>query len=128
MKFLILIYCGPGGWMLPGFLRSPEAPAMSRVDRAGPTETLFTELTESGELVAGTALADPLDGRTVRVHDGVPTVEDGPHDATRAQLAGYVVVDCEHRHRAGEIAARFPSARSGAVEVRPIMDMSGQEM
>ncbi|MBE1490435.1 YciI family protein [Plantactinospora soyae] len=112
MKYLILIYCEPA----------------DRAGLAGLTEALFTEITESGELVAGTALADPLDSRTVRVHDGVPTVRDGPYDAVRAQLAGYVVVDCEHRDRAGEIAARFPSARSGAVEVRPIMDMSGQEM
>jgi hypothetical protein len=104
-----LIYCEP----------------VDRAGLAGLTEALFTE---SGELVAGTALTDPLASRTVRVHGGVPTVRDGPYDAVRAQLAGYVVVDCEHRDRAGEIAARFPSARSGAVEVRPIMDMSGQEM
>ena len=38
------------------------------------------------------------------------------------------MVDCDSPERATEIAARFPDARFAAVEVRPIMDMSGQEM
>jgi hypothetical protein len=38
------------------------------------------------------------------------------------------VVDCETPERAAEIGSRFPDARFTAVEVRPIMGMSGQEM
>ncbi|MDT0447014.1 YciI family protein [Streptomyces johnsoniae] len=38
------------------------------------------------------------------------------------------MLDCESPERAAEVAARFPDARLSAVEVRPIMDGSGQEM
>jgi hypothetical protein len=68
------------------------------------------------------------DARTVRVRDGVPATTDGPFGEAGEQLAGYFVADCESLERATEIAARFPDARFAAVEVRPIMDLSGQEM
>jgi hypothetical protein len=58
----------------------------------------------------------------------VPVATDGPYLEAKEQLAGYFVIDCEGPERAAEIAARFPDARFAAVEVRPIMDMSGQEM
>jgi hypothetical protein len=78
--------------------------------------------------VAGEALADPALTKHVRGREGVPVITDGPYLEAKEQLAGYFVVDCESPERAAEIAARFPDARFAAVEVRPIMDMSGQEM
>jgi hypothetical protein len=58
----------------------------------------------------------------------VPVTTDGPYVESKEQLAGYFVLDCESPERAASIAARFPDARFAAVEVRPIMDMAGQEM
>lgn len=74
------------------------------------------------------ALAHPAKTRSVRVRDGVPVTTDGPYVETKEQLAGYFVLDCESLERAEEIAASFPDARFAAVEVHPIMDLSGQEM
>jgi hypothetical protein len=131
MKYLLLIYSNPENWEHPMFLRTPEFLAMSQDERdelARQAEALHKEITESGELVVGAALADPVNSRTVRVHEGVPAATDGPYLEAKEQLAGYFVVDCDSPERATEIAARFPDARFAAVEVRPIMDMSGQEM
>lgn len=86
------------------------------------------EIVESGELVSGAPLADPGATRLVRVRDGGTDVTDGPFIEGKEQLAGYFVVDCESEQRACEIASRFPDARFATVEVRPIMDLGGQEM
>ncbi len=131
MKYLIMIYSNPETWEHPMFLHHPDVLALPESERAELVrqgEVLLAEISESGELVDGVALADPATARTARPRDGVPAVTDGPYLEAKEQLAGYFVVDCETRERAAEIALRFPDARLGAVEVRPIMDMSGQEM
>jgi hypothetical protein len=55
-------------------------------------------------------------------------VTDGPFSEAKEQFVGYFLVDCETPERAVEIASRFPDARFAPVEVRPVMDFSGQEM
>jgi len=131
MKYLLLIYSNPESWEHPIFLRTPEFLAMPPDERAELTrqaEELHQEITESGEFVVGTALADPVTAKTIRIREGVQVATDGPYLEAKEQLAGYFVIDCDSPERAAEIAARFPDARFAAVEVRPIMDMSGQEM
>ncbi|GAB7039145.1 MULTISPECIES: YciI family protein [Catenuloplanes] len=131
MKYLLLIYSNPENWEHPVFLRHPEflaMPASERAALAHESEDLHREIRESGELLAGAALADPLTTRTVRVRDGSPTVTDGPYPEVKEHLAGYLLLDCDGPERAAEIAARIPDARFAAVEVHPIMALSGQEM
>jgi hypothetical protein len=55
-------------------------------------------------------------------------VTDGPYVEAKEFLAGYYVVDCDRVERANELAARIPDARFTAIEVRPIMDVGGEEM
>jgi hypothetical protein len=105
--------------------------AWSEQERAalfGEVDVIMKELTESGELVGGEALADASNTRTVRVRDGVPATTDGPFAEAKEQLAGYLMVECESPERAVEIAARWPDARYFAMEVRPVMNQSGTEM
>ncbi|GAA4099369.1 MULTISPECIES: YciI family protein [Actinomadura] len=131
MKYLLLIYSNPENWEHPLYLRDPRFLALPEEEREELTrqaDRLWEEIIESGELVSGTALADPVNTRTVRARDGVPVATDGPYIEAKEQLAGYFVIDCETPERAAEIAARFPDARLAAVEIRPIMDFSGQEM
>ncbi|WP_216213803.1 YciI family protein [Amycolatopsis aidingensis] len=131
MKYLILIYSNPKTWGHPIFERTPEFQALPEGEQAAlseQAEELRQEIIESGEFVAGTALADPILARTVRVRDGLPVATDGPYSETKEQLAGYFVVDCASPERAAEIAGRFPDARFAGVEVRPIMETAGQEM
>ncbi|SEP52376.1 YciI family protein [Amycolatopsis saalfeldensis] len=131
MKYLLLIYSNPENWEHPIFLRNPEFLAMPAVEQEALTarsDALHRELDESGELLVAAALADPLNTRSVRVRDGVRAVTDGPYVEVKEQLAGYLLVDCESVERAVQIASEIPDARFGAVEVHPIMGMSGQEM
>ncbi|WP_067488451.1 YciI family protein [Actinomadura hibisca] len=121
MKYLLLIYSNPESWEHPMFERDPEFLALAQAEREEiiqGAEDVFAEISESGELVGGVALADPAGTVTVRA----TVVTDGPYLEAKEQLAGYFVLDCASPERAAEIAARFPDARFGAVEIRPIVD------
>ena len=91
-------------------------------------DAVIEELTGSGELIGTEALADPGNTRTVRVRDGVPAITDGPLAEAKEHFGGYLLVDVESPERALEIAARFPSARFGPLEVRPLMDSGGADV
>lgn len=120
MKYMLLIYDNPG--TRERFFGPQGRELMAEVD------DLVKELTESGELVGGEALADPSNTRTVRVRDDAPAITDGPLAEAKEHFAGYLIVDCESLERATEIAARWPNARFTAMEVRPVMDPAGTEM
>ena len=131
MKYLLMIWSNPQTWGHPSFLRTHEAAAMTGDERAGllrDFEELLAEISESGELVTAQALADPVTARSVRVRDGASLVTDGPIASSKEQMAGYFVVDCASPERAEEIAARFPDARFAAVEVRPLMGGSAEDL
>jgi hypothetical protein len=118
MKYMLLIYDNPD--TRDAFFGERGAELMAEVD------AIMRELTESGELVGGQALADPSNSKTVRIREGVPAVTDGPYAESKEQMGGYLIVECESEERAVEIAVRWPNARFGAMEVRPIMDASGE--
>lgn len=131
MKYLLLIWSNPESWEHPMFARDPgflALPEGERDELRRQADELHREIVESGELVAGSALADPVTSRSVRVRDGLPATTDGPYIEAKEQLAGYFVLDCESLERACEIAAKFPDALFTGVEVRPIMHTAGQEM
>jgi hypothetical protein len=113
VQYLLLIYNNPATYA-----------AWSEEQRAalfGDVDVIMKELTDSGELVGGQALADAAESTTIRVRDGAPVTTDGPFIETKEQLAGYLIVDCATRARAEEIAARWPDARHFAMEVRQIL-------
>jgi hypothetical protein len=89
---------------------------------------IMSELSESGELIGGHALADPSVTKTVRVRDGAVATTDGPFVEAKEQFAGTIMVDVESEERAIEIAASWPDARYYAMEVRAIMHTSGAEV
>ena len=61
--------------------------------------------------------------RTVRVRAGSLTVSDGPAVKADEFLTGYFVIGVESLETAIDWAARVPNARTGSVEVRPVMDI-----
>lgn len=131
MKYMIAIYSDPVTWGHPTFLHASETQGRTQEERDQMTrqfEELLEEITASGELVGGEALADPVTVQKVRVRDGAVAVTDGPFAEAKEQLAGFFLVDCESIERAIEIASRFPNAQFEPVEVRPVMNLSGQEM
>ena len=48
---------------------------------------------------------------------------DGPFAETREQLGGYYLLEAKDLNEAIQIAARIPGAKTGCVEVRPIMEV-----
>lgn len=120
MKYMLLIHDNPDTREV--FFGEGGAGLMAEID------ALVAELTASGELVGSEALADPSNTKTVRVRDGIPAITDGPLAEAKEHFGGYLIVDCESIERAIEIAARWPSARFTALEVRPIMDVGGDDV
>jgi hypothetical protein len=81
---------------------------------------LTAALRAAGQLVMGDALEPVTTATTVRLRGGKRIVSDGPFAETREQVVGYYVIDADDLDQALAVAARVPTARHGAVEVRPI--------
>lgn len=120
MKYMLMIYDNPG--TREAFFGEEGKTLMADMD------ALMQEITASGELIGGEALADPSNTKTVRVRDGATVITDGPFAEAKEHLGGYLIVECESPERATEIAARWPNAKFCAMEVRPLMEQSGGEL
>jgi hypothetical protein len=110
MQYLLLIYENEAG--------------RQSVDRSKMMEEYgkFTKsIIESGNFKAGDALQPTSTATTVRLKDGKPMTTHGPFAETREALLGYYLIDAKDLDQALGIAARVPSAKIGAIEVRPIM-------
>src|ERR1700740_842162 len=82
----------------------------------------FTQsIIQSGNFKAGDGLQPTSTATTVRVRDGKTLTTDGPFAETREQLGGYYLVEAKDLDAALGIAARIPGAKTGSIEVRPIM-------
>jgi len=84
-------------------------------------------LRKSGHLVLTNALQSATTAATVRVRDGQPSVADGPYAETKEQLGGFFLIEARDREQAIELASRWPSARLGSIEVRPIEEVLSEE-
>jgi hypothetical protein len=81
-------------------------------------------LVEAGAMKGSNRLRPVATATTVRVVDGKTQVLDGPFADSKEQLGGYFLIDVPDLDAALAWAARCPGASHGAVEVRPIWDMS----
>src|SRR5512147_2469373 len=78
---------------------------------------------ESGHLRAGEPLESASTATTVRVKAGKTVRTDGPFAETREQLGGFYIVEAKDLDEAVGFAARIPGAKTGSIEVRPIMKL-----
>jgi len=88
------------------------------------SETLayVDELRRSGRLVVTAALESARTATTVRVRDGKRSAIDGPFAETKEQLGGIFLIEAADAEEAIEVASKWPSARIGSIEVRPILE------
>ena len=88
------------------------------------TETLdyVDSLRESGHLLLTHPLQSARTAATVRVRDGALSRTDGPFAETKEQLGGFFLIEADSFDEAVEIASKWPSARIGTIEVRPVED------
>lgn len=115
--YLLICYDDEGAWRQAG----PDALRDAQREAAG----LTRELHDAGRYVSASPLHPGETATCVRVRDGKRVITDGPYAETREVLGGYYLVLAESREAALRDAARHPGARVGAVEVRPLHDMTG---
>lgn len=78
------------------------------------------KLARSGKLITAEPLQSARTAATVRVRDGKVIVADGPFAETKETVGGIILIEARDREEALEIAASWPSARFGSIEVRPL--------
>jgi hypothetical protein len=78
-------------------------------------------ITASGNYVTGSELAPTKTATTVRVRNGKTQSTDGPFAETREQLGGFYIIEAKDMPEAIALAARIPSARTGAIEIRALI-------
>ncbi|HEX6996893.1 MAG TPA: YciI family protein [Gammaproteobacteria bacterium] len=84
-------------------------------------------LRESGRLIAAEALQSARTGVIVRVRQGEVSTTDGPFVETKEQLGGIFLIEARDLNDAIRIASRWPSARIGSIEVRPVEETLREE-
>jgi hypothetical protein len=114
--FMLLCYDDEAAWRSAG----PEALR----DAMAEASALARELGEAGRYVDASPLHPTGLATSVRVRGGKREITDGPFAETNEVLGGYYVILAESRDDALRIAARHSGARVGAVEVRPLHDVS----
>src|SRR4249919_3326815 len=113
MQYLLMIYQNEAD-----YAKIDAATAKKMLEEYG----AFTQsIIQSGNFKAGDRLQPTSTATTVRVRDGKTLTTDGPFAETREQLAGYYMIDAKDLDTAIGIAARIPGAKTGSVEVRPVM-------
>lgn len=106
-------------------------------ENAGPTEeqraqcyhdsaAYGRELAAQGKFIYSAPLHPTSTATTIRVMDGKQTVLDGPFAETREQLGGIFLVEAANLDEAIAIAKGIPAGRWGTVEIRPVVEISGQ--
>jgi hypothetical protein len=116
MKYMLLIYHEEQAW---NSYTDDERQQIYREYRE-----LIQELQSKGQYLAGEKLQPATTASSVRVRNGKPMVTDGPFAETREQLGGFFLIEAKDLDEANSIAGRIPSARTGAIEVRPVAEMA----
>ncbi len=119
MKYLILIHSNPQSRAVWESFGSEEQQAGYELYGG-----ISAELEASGELIVAEALADPSTGKRVTNVNGAVSTMDGPYAEVKELVNGFYLVDCVDLDRAVEIAAGFPEAAFGLIEIRPVMSLS----
>jgi hypothetical protein len=81
------------------------------------------ELRREGCLLDSQMLEDPPTAKSVRIRNGRQIVVDGPFAETKEVLGGFNIIEAANMEEAVRIAAEFPWARTGCIEVRPVRDI-----
>jgi hypothetical protein len=81
------------------------------------------EIRRSGHYIVSNALQRARTARTLRVRGGKVSITDGPFAETKEQLGGFFLIEARDMDEACAVAARFPPARIGIIEVRPVNEL-----
>ena len=98
----------------------PEEEMQTLVDSA---LDYMEEIRRSGHFIVSNALQRARTARTLRVRGGKVSTTDGPFAETKEQLGGFFLIEAKDMDEACAVASRFPPARLGVIEVRPVREL-----
>lgn len=113
MKYMLLIYADEAVWT------DSEREACF-VESA----QIAHHLNARGQYLEANPLHSVTTATSVQVRNGKRLLTDGPFEETCEQLCAYFLVETRSLDDAIEIAGLLPGARTGTVEIRPILERS----
>jgi hypothetical protein len=117
MRYLLLIYQNEADY-------AKLSPQEQEADFAA-YATFAEEGQKRGALSDEGIALNPTDtATTIRVRDGKTVPTDGPFAETKEQLGGTYLINAKNLDEAIELAALIPAAKTGSVEIRPVMEFA----
>ena len=113
MQYMALIYSAPGTEPAPGEPGWPEFIEEYR--------QVTEKMKADGVFLSGEPLMGAETATSVRLRGGRSETMDGPFAETKEHLGGVYILDCPDLDTAIGYAAMIPTARSGTVEIRPVI-------
>jgi len=117
MKYLFLLYSDSSDLPAPG---SEEFATM-----LAEWATAKQAMADAGILIECSPLQPPSASTTVQVRGVETLLTDGPAAEIKEVFGGITLIECDGLDEALKWAATLPSARDGAVEVRPLLKIGG---
>jgi len=116
MKYLCLVYQEEKG---------EASVPRDQIEQAKKDYWAFAEdIKKSGHYIVSHGLQHTDAATTVRVRNGKLSTTDGPFAETKEQLGGFFLIEAKDLNDAIQIASRWPSARFGSIEVRPVRELA----
>jgi hypothetical protein len=116
VKALVLMAATEGGW--------DAATAEQRQEVMDAHTAFHKAVAERATMLAGEALAESREARTLRHVDGAPVVTDGPYAEAAEQLTGFYVIDTDDLDDLLGCVGRIASDEGG-IEVRAYVERGG---
>jgi hypothetical protein len=116
MKYMLLIYGDE--------TRFSRMAAKEQGEAIAAFQAYTHALSSSGALLSRDRLQPVAAATTVRASGGDFQMMDGPFAETKEQLGGYYLIEAADLDAALKWAKQCPGVKYGAVEVRPVQEMS----
>ena len=117
MKYILMDYVNEAGW--------PKLTKAEKEHWLGAYIAYVDAMSKADVLRSSTGLQPTSAATTVRVANGNTQVLDGPYAESKEQLGGFHIIDVADLDAAISWAARCPTAIHGVIEVRPLLEHSG---
>jgi hypothetical protein len=117
VNYALIIYGDDSEWVdLPD-----EEKMALRADEMPQWNAVMEELAKADPNLTGKELDGRYTAKVVQVRDGERIVTDGPFAETKEILGGVFLTDLPDLDEAIRLAGLIPSARHGAIEIRPVL-------
>ena len=115
MKYALLIYAAEKDWT------EKSGEEQGRIYAEYMNYSI--DLKKSGKMLSCEPLDPTSTATTIRVRDGKTIPTDGPFAETKEQLGGIYVIEVKDLNEAITWASKIPDARTGSIEIRPLMNV-----